>query len=397
MGCSRLVRNKALDYRTKAWTQEHRRVSYLDTSKLLTGWKKDPELAFLKEVSSVALQQSLRHLETGFVNFYNKRAGYPKFHSKKNGGSASFMGTAFRWDGKSLRLAKMSEPLHVVWSRTLPRKARPSSVTVTLDPAGRWFVSILVREAIPCLPACDKTVGIDLGVKDFAILSDGTKIPNQHFAERNQKRLKRAQKALSRKQPGSRNRRKAALRVARINAQTRDRRRDFLHKLSTRIIRENQTIVLEDLSVRGISRRVRAVEAPDTGRYLCNGQARKRGLNRSILDQGWRELRGMLEYKARWYGRDVVVIDRFYPSTQLCSACGAKTGPRTLDVRRWTCPECGMRHDRDVNAARNILAAGLAVRACGDSRTRKTAEQLASVRLSGKQETRPVRNGILRL
>ena len=182
--------------------------------------------------------------------------------------------------------------------------------------------------------------------------------------------MRKAQKSLSRKRKGSNNQRKARLKIARIHARIADRRRDFLHKLSTRLIRENQTVVVEDLNVQGMSRRCKPVPDPNhPGRYLKNGQSRKKGMNRSITDTGWRELRSMLEYKADWYGRQLVVIDRWYPSSQTCSTCGKRTGRKALNIREWTCPYCGTHHDRDVNAAKNIQAAGLAVIACGDGRT----------------------------
>ncbi|WP_244829649.1 transposase [Bifidobacterium gallicum] len=203
----------------------------------------------------------------------------------------------------------------------------------------------------------------------LAALSDGEKIPNPRFRKRNAKRLGKAQRNLARKQKGSRNYEKARLKVARIQAQGADRRKDFLHKLSTRIIRENQTVVLEDLAVRNMCRKAAPKEdRAHPGRYLPNGRAAKRGLNRSITDAGWRMFRTMLEYKAAWYGRQLIVIDRWYPSSQICSHCGKNNGKKPLNVRAWTCPYCHTTHDRDVNAAKNILAAGLAVNVCGDGR-----------------------------
>lgn len=375
IGCCRLVYNKALAARTEAWTQRQERMGFAQSSRMLAQWKKTDELAFLKEVSSVPLQQSLRHLQTAFSNFFNQQSDYPRFKKKSHGGSATFVRTAFTWDGKNLKLAKMSEPLNIRWSRTLPKGASPSSVTVSLDAAGRWHVSILVKDHVNPLPDTGKQVGIDMGLADFAITSNGDKIPNPRFRKQNANRLKKAQRNLARKQKGSNNHRKAALKVARIEAQTTDRRRDFLHKLSTSIIRENQTIVLEDLNVQGMSRKAKPKENPtQTGQYLPNGRAAKLGLNRSITDTGWRMFRTMLEYKAQWYGRKLVVIDRWYPSSQICSTCGKSTGKKPLNIRAWTCPDCGTSHDRDVNAAKNILAAGLAVIVCGDGRKHRDTQ-----------------------
>lgn len=372
IGCCRLVYNKALAARTEAWAARQENVSYSQTSSMLSGWKRTEKLAFLKDVSSVALQQSLRHLQTAFSNFFNGTADYPRFKKKSHGGSATFVRTAFTWDGHDLKLAKMNQPLNIHWSRPLPDRAQPSSVTVSLDTAGRWHVSILVEETVNPLPVTDAQIGIDMGLDSFATLSTGEKIPSPRFRKRNAKRLRKAQRNLARKQKGSRNYEKARLKVARIQAQTADQRKDFLHKLSTRIIRENQTVVLEDLTVQNMSRKAAPKEDPDhPGRYLPNGQAAKRGLNRSITDAGWRMFRTMLEYKAAWYGRDLVVIDRWYPSSQLCSHCGKNSGRKPLNIRAWTCPHCHTLHDRDVNAAKNILAAGLAVTVCGDGRKRR--------------------------
>lgn len=378
VGCCRLVYNKALHERSTAWTKERRKVSYKDTSAMLTGWKKAEDLNFLNDVSCVPLQQALRHLQKAYSNFFNQTGGYPAYKRKSHGGSAEYTRSAFKWDGHDLTLAKMRKPLAIRWSRTLPRNAQPSTVTVSLDAAGRWHVSILMEETIAPMPEARASVGIDLGVDSFAILSTGEKIGNPHHRNRDAKRLAKAQRALARKRKGSRNYEKARLKVARIQAHTRDRRTDFLHKLSTRLICENQTIVLEDLAVRNMSRRCEPKTDPEhPGRYLPNGQSVKNGLNRSILDMGWREFRTMLEYKSQWYGRTLTVIGRWYPSSQVCSDCGEGTGPKPLGIRQWDCPHCGTRHDRDVNAAKNILAAGLAVTVCGDGRSQRANDGLA--------------------
>lgn len=353
-------------------------MSYKDTSAMLSQWKKSSELAFLKEVSSVPLQQALRHLQTAYSNFFNQTGDYPTFKKKSHGGSATFMKTAFTWDEskRELTLAKMREPLGIRWSRTLPKGRMPSSVTVSLDSAGRWHASILVEATVKPLRRSENTVGVDLGLESFAILSTGEKIANPRFSRKQAKKLRHAQKALSRKTKGSNNRQKARLKVARIQARIADRRRDFLHKLSTRLIRENQTVVVEDLNVQGISRRVKAKPDPDRpGKYLKNGKKAKSGMNRSIQDASWSMFRSMLQYKADWYGRRLIVIDRWYPSSQVCSTCGKRTGRKPLNIRSWTCPCCGTHHDRDVNAAKNIRAAGLAVIACGDGRKGENRKQ----------------------
>jgi putative transposase len=345
-GCVRLVYNRALEARTAAWYQEQRRVNYAETSGLLTGWKKTDDLAFLNEVSSVPLQQCLRHLQGAFVSFWEKRAKYPRFKSRKRGkASAEYTRSAFRWRDGQLTLAKMVEPLDIRWSRSLPEGAEPSTVTVSRDPAGRWHVSILVETTVEYLPAVDAAVGVDAGITSLVTLSTGEKVTNPKHEKRDRARLALVQKRLARKQKGSSNRAKARRKLARVHARIGDRRRDFLHKLSTRLIRENQVVVIEDLTVRNM--------------------VKNRKLARAISDASWTELRSMLEYKSAWYGRDLVVVDRWYPSTKTCSACGHLLDRLPLGAREWACPGCDTMHDRDVNAAKNILAAGRAVTACG--------------------------------
>jgi putative transposase len=344
-GCVRLVYNRALEERTRAWCTEQRRVSYFQTSAMLTAWKRSPELGFLAEVSSVPLQQALRHLQAAFTGFFDKRARYPRFKSrKKSRQSAEYTRSAFNFRNGTLTLAKMREPLNIVWSRPLPDGAEPSTVTVSRDAVGRWFVSLLCEDTIARLAPAEHAVGVDVGVTSLVTLSTGEKITNPRHERRDRELLGRAHRDLARKAKGSANREKARHRVARIYARIADRRRDFLHKLSTRLVRENQTVVLEDLNVRNMMK--------------------NHHLARSISDAAWRELRTMLEYKADWYGRDLVVIDRWFPSSKVCSQCGAIAETMPLDVREWECG-CGVLHERDLNAAKNILAAGLAVKACG--------------------------------
>lgn len=317
LGRCRKVWNMGLDARTQAWTERRENLSYAGTCLLLTAWKKQDEYSYLSEVSAVALQQSLRHLQAAFRNFFNKTADCPRFKAKRDGGSATFASSAFTWkpESRELTLAKMAEPLPIRWSRTIPRRCAPSSVTVSLDPAGRWHVSILVEETVKSMPEDGGQVGIDMGLEHFAITSDGEKVDNPRYLKRALDKLERAQQNLSRKKKGSNNHEKARLKVARAYVKVRDCRDDFLHKLSTRIIRDNQTVVIEDLAVKGMSRRCAAKPDPDNpGRYLPNGQAAKSGLNRSIMDAGWCRFRLMLEYKAAWYGRELTVIDRWYPS-----------------------------------------------------------------------------------
>ncbi|MCD0449028.1 transposase [Actinocorallia sp. API 0066] len=374
-GCVRLVYNRMLEERTHAYQHEGRRVSYVESSALLTRWKRTEELAFLNEVPSVPLQQALRHLQAAFVNFWGKRAGYPVFKSKKKSrASAEYTRSGFRLRDGQLTLAKMSGPLNIVWSRPLPEGAEPTTVTVSRDPAGRWFVSLLCEDRIAPLEPVESSVGIDAGLTSLVTLSTGEKILGPRNSRRDSRRLARAQQALSRKAKNSRNRDKARLRVARAHARIADRRRDSLHKLTTRLVRENQTVVIEDLAVRNL--------------------VKNHKLARAISDAAWRRLRSLLEYKADWYGRRLAVVDRWYPSSKLCSICGSQATSMPLRVRDWTCAHCGTGHDRDINAARNILAAGLAEsqNACGGPVRPHPRER--ERRGPANQETRPAREGV---
>ncbi|WP_024760716.1 RNA-guided endonuclease InsQ/TnpB family protein [Streptomyces exfoliatus] len=346
-GCVRMVYNLALAARTEAWVRRER-VNYNATSAMLTAWKRTEELAFLNDVSSVPLQQTLRHLQAAFTNFFGKRAKYPRFKSRKRSRrSAEYTTSGFRFRDGRLTLAKMAEPLAIVWSRPLPEEAQPSTVTVSQDAAGRWFVSMLCDDpSVKSLPVTDAAVGVDVGLDHLLTLSTGEKVANPRHERRDRAALARAQRNLARKAPGDgSNRRKARRKVAKIHARIADRRRDGLHKLTTRLVRENQTIVIEDLTVRAM--------------------VKNRSLARAISDAAWSEFRSMLEYKAAWYGREVIAVDRFFPSSKLCSHCGKLAKSMPLHVRTWTCEGCGTTHDRDVNAAKNLKAAGLAVSVCG--------------------------------
>ncbi|NJM56322.1 MAG: IS200/IS605 family element transposase accessory protein TnpB [Synechococcales cyanobacterium RU_4_20] len=345
MGCTRLVYNRALAARTEAWYERQERVGYAQTSTLLTEWKKEEALAFLNEVSCVPLQQGLRHLQTAFSNFFAGRAQYPVFKKKRNGGSAEFTKSAFKWRNGQLFLAKSLEPLAIRWSRAIPEGAEPSTVTVKLSPSGRWTVSLLVDIEIEPLPESPHVVGIDLGITSLMALSTGEKIANPKGFKAKRAKLRKAHKALSRKQKGSNNRYKARLKVAKVHGEISDARQDFLHKLTTRLVRENQTIAVEDLAVKNL--------------------VRNRKLALSISDASWGELVRQLEYKCDWYGRTLVKIDRWFPSSKRCSNCGHIVEKLPLNIREWDCPKCSAHHDRDINAAQNILAAGLAVKVCG--------------------------------
>lgn len=342
IGCTRLVYNRALHEHSEAWTTGKKSIGYAAQSRTLTAWKKMPELSFLNEVSSVPLQQALRHLQTAYANFFGKRAKYPSFKRKSRGGSAEFSRSAFRYEDGALTLAKMTASIDIRWSRPLPEGVQPSTVTVSLDASGRWHISLLCEDAsIKPLPKLKTAVGIDLGLTSLVTLSTGKKIANPKHDARELARKRILSRRLAHKVKGSKNRDKARQKLARLHARVADRRRDHLHKLSTQLVRENQAIVVEDLNVRGM--------------------VKLRSLSRVISDAGWSELVRQLEYKSEWRGRTFVKVDRFFPSSKTCHCCGHVVETLPLSVRVWTCPVCKAEHDRDVNAARNILAAGLAV------------------------------------
>jgi putative transposase len=349
-GCARYVYNWALHARTEAYQERQERLGYQETSAALTTLKQQPETTWLSEVSSVPLQQALRHLDSAFRSFFAHRARYPRFKKKRGRQAATYASSAFRYDAtaRTLTLAKLDTPLDIHWSRPLPDGAQPTTVTISRDTAGRYFVSFLVEANIAPLPVVEAQVGIDLGLHDVVVFNSGEKVGNPHFFQQDEAKLAKAQRRLAKKQRGSKNREKARRTVARIHARIADRRTDFLHKLSTRIIRENQTICIESLAVKAM------------GKHPT--------LAKAIYDVGWGEFIRLLTYKAAWYGRTLIPIDRWEPSSKRCSSCGEVVASLPLDVRSWACPNptCGVSHDRDINAAQNILAVGLTVSACGE-------------------------------
>ncbi len=347
-GCARVVFNDALRLRQQAREAGEEYISDGDLSKLvITQAKATEERAWLNEVSAVVLQQALADLNTAYRNFFHsiigKRQGRtlsaPRFRSRKDNRQAIRFTKNARFkvcDNGRLRLPKIGD-VPVRWSRTLP--SEPTSVTVIKDAAGRYFASFVVQ-TIPdeTLPSTDAEIGIDLGLTHFAVMSDGTKVTAPKFLRRTARKLKRLQQDLSRKTTGSNRRTKAVTKLARAHARVADTRRDWQHKLSTAIIRDNQAVYVEDLCVVGL------------------GRTR---LAKSVHDAGWASFTRMLEYKAARYGRVFARVDRYFPSTRMCSDCGRINDKMTLNVREWDCP-CGSHHDRDINAAINIKAAGQA-------------------------------------
>lgn len=362
-GCGRVVFNDGLAARWKAHRDREPFITDAELSARLTAAKATPERAWLADVSAVVLQQSLADLNTAYRRFFEyrkaliqwyaggrkgprpKEVGLPRFKSRKDHRQAIRFTANARFkilpNGK-LRLPEVGD-VPVRWSRPLP--SEPSSVTIIQDCAGRYFASFVIDIQADPLAAAELVTGIVLGLKHFAVSSDGTKITSPRFLRRAEKHLRRAQRVLSRKQEGSRNQDKARGKVARAHARVTDARRDFHHQLSTRVIREHQAVAVENLAVKALART---------------------RLAKSVHDAGWSGFVAMLEYKARLYGRTFIRIGRFEPTSQTCSACGTRNGPKPLHVRVWQCQVCGVWLDRDINAAVNVArAAGLAVTACG--------------------------------
>jgi putative transposase len=352
-GCARVVFNDGLRAREEAHGAGLPYITDRELSARLTAVKATSERAWLNEVSAVVLQQALADLNAAYRNYFASVTGTrrgpkmnnPRFRSRKDHRQAirftANAGFKVLANGK-LRLPKIGD-VPVRWSRPLPSK--PSSVTIVKDSAGRYFASFVVKTGADPFSGAEPVVGIDLGLGHFAVLSDGRKITAPKFLRRAERLLKRRQRELSRKQKGSANRNKSRLKVARAHARVADARRDFHHQLSTALIRENQAVAVEDLAVKGLART---------------------RLAKSVHDAGWASFVHMLEYKARLYGRDFHRIGRFIPTSQTCSRCEVKDGPKPLHIRTWQCRRCGAWLDRDINAAVNVAkAAGLAVTACG--------------------------------
>ena len=373
-GCVRLVWNRTLAWRRARYHGEHVKTDFTQANAYLTAMKATEDLTFLNEVSSVPLQQAVRHQQVAFSNFFAQRARYPRFKSRTGRQSAEYTRSGFRYRDGRLFLAKMDAPLAFTWSWPDVDAASidPTTVTVSRDPCGRWYISFAVDVADPVqLPATGAVVGVDLGIKDFAVTSNGDRVPNPRGLARRERNLARYQRRMARCQKGSANRAKARVKVARAHRKVRAARADFLHRAAARLVRDHDVIVIEDLAVKNM--------------------VRNRSLAKAISDCGWGKFRRQLEYKCERAGRRLVVIDRWYPSSKTCSACGHLLASLSLSTRTWQCPSCGTRHDRDVNAAKNILAAGLAVSACGADVRHPGSPR---VRSAVKQEPQPVTAGI---
>lgn len=343
LGCCRFVYNNCLAFRKDSYQNEHISVSSSEAVKHITVLKKDNE--WLKHVHSKVLQQSVRDMNQAYDNFFKLHRGFPKFKSKHdNRQSCRFPKDAFIGvRGNRIDLIKVLKDIHFKCSRNDERylnrnQDKVKSITLSKEPNGKFYLSVLIDKPLRQVPQSSSMVGLDLGIKDFAVTSDGQVIENFHFKKNEESRLKRLQRQISKKIVGSKNREKARLRFAKLNEKIRNRKLNFLHDVTNHLIDENQVIVMEDLNVKGMVRNHKLAE--------------------SISEVNWGEFRRRLAYKAAWHGRQLVFIDRFYPSSKRCNHCGYIYKELTLKDRQWVCPECGSLIDRDYNAALNILEEG---------------------------------------
>ncbi len=369
-GCARWIYNYALDKKIKAYKQDKKNLSRYEIQKDLPLLKKNPDTVWLKEVNSQSLQATLEHLDNAYRKFFKEKTGFPRFKSKHDNRQSFHIpqNTVVDWKTSKVSIPKIDD-IKMVVDRKAVGEIRSSTISRT--PAGKYFISILVDSGVkePKKPKVklQTSVGVDLGVKDFAVLSNGEKIENPKHLKKHLRRLKMLQKRVSKKVKGSNNRKKANSKVALQHEKITNSRKDFLHKLSTKLIRENQTVCLEDLNTKGMMKN------------HCLAQ--------SIGDAGWGMFGSMLQYKARWYGRNILTIGRFDPSSKMCSKCGRINAALTLKDRSWTCV-CGAVHDRDCNAAINIRDFALKEYIGVECPDYKPAESLA-LASSVKQETQP--------
>jgi putative transposase len=339
-GCCRLIYNKGLDMRVNAY-KNGENVNYSKTSAMLTELKRQDDFAFLKEVDAIALQQSLRDLDRAYQNFFKKRAKFPRFKSKHNNHQSYRtlnQNNNIRIVGNCLKLPKLG----YVKIKQSMEVGHIHNVTIEKTPTGKYFAVLNIEFEPEFKQNNGNSIGIDVGLKEFYTDSNGNKVDNPKYLEKSEQKLKREQRKFSRKQKGSKNREKQRIKVARVYEKTTNQRNDFLQKESTKLVRENQTICIEDLNIKGM--------------------LRNHKLAKAISSVSWSKFFEMLEYKATWYGNEIIKVPTIYPSSQICSFCGYKNPlVKNLSVREWVCPECHTKHDRDYNASINILNKGLSL------------------------------------
>ena len=336
-GCVRFIYNKMLNDKIEYYKENKKMLNTTPAQ-----YKK--EFKWLKDVDSLALANAQMNLDKAYKNFFrDKSVGFPKFKSKKSNyysyTTNNQKDTIYIVDNKYIKLPKLKTLVRTKLHRQIPKDGKIKSATISKNPSGKYYISILVEQEIHELSKNEFAIGIDLGLTDFAITSDGVKYTNPRYLKKSLNKLSIEQRKLSRKKKGSKNRNKQRIKVARLHGKISNQRKDFLHKLSSELINENQVICLEDLFVKEIQQ----------NKYL----------SQSVSDVGWYEFRRQLEYKAKWYGRTIIIIDKWYPSSQICSNCGCNTGKKDLSIREFDCPFCGKHHDRDINASINILHEGL--------------------------------------
>ena len=338
-GCVRYVYNYFLDLRTLLYKNDGVTLNYNASSKLLTQLKQEHE--WLKDPDKDALQKSLKDLDMSFQKFFKEHTGYPKFKSKKNRYKSyrtSCSHNNIRFEGKHIRLPKLGNIK--TRDKQIPN-GRILNATISQEPNGHYYCSLCCTDVeMPQYHKTEKKIGIDLGIVNFAIFSDGSKIENPRFYEKSENKLAKLQQSLSRKTIGGANWNKARVKVAKLQKHISNQRNDFLHKLTTNIVKDYDEIAIEDLNVKSMQ---------ETGFHIRN---------KRIMDVSWAEFRRQLTYKSSWYGKDLVVVDRYYPSSQICHVCHHRDGKKSEDVRSWICPNCGSELDRDTNAAINILNEG---------------------------------------
>ena len=342
-GCCRFVYNQTLSYRKELYKTQKKSMNKISCNNYCNQVLKK-KYKWLKEVDKFALTNAIYNMDTAYKNFFrDKNVGFPKFKSKKNNHYSYTTNNQKNniriIDNKYIHLPKLKTLVRIKQHRQIPKDGKIKLATISQNPSGKYYISILVEQEIKELSKNEFAIGIDLGLTDFAITSDGVKYSNPRYLQKSSNKLAKEQRKLSRKKKGSKNRNKQRIKVAKLYEKIANQRKDFLHKLSSELINENQVICLEDLQVKEMQQ----------NKYL----------SQSIYDVGWYEFRRELEYKAKWYGRTISFVDKYYPSSQICSNCGENTGKKPLYIREFNCLCCGKHHDRDINASINILHEGL--------------------------------------